>query len=69
MVTENGILWEMRRRYPDKVFHAVELECDYMKMVTLENIYRTLKDESPEVEVPTEVADAARRSIERMISL
>lgn len=69
VVTENGILWEMRRRYPDKVFHAVELECEYMKMVTLENIYRTLQDESPEVEVAADVAEAARRSIERMINI
>lgn len=68
VVTENGILWELQQRYPDKVFYPIALECEYMKMITLENIYQTLLDESPEVEVPESVAEAARRSIERMIS-
>ena len=40
-----------------------------MKMITLENIYRTLVDEAPEVDVPADVAAAARRSIENMISI
>lgn len=69
IVTENGILWELMRRYPNKRFYPIELECEYMKMITLENILQTLEDESPEVEVPSEIADAARRSIESMISI
>ena len=68
IVTENGILWELQRRFPDKTFYPITLECEYMKMLTLENIYETLRTESPEVEVEAEVADAARQSIERMIN-
>ncbi|MBE6209246.1 MAG: quinolinate synthase NadA [Rikenellaceae bacterium] len=68
VVTENGILWELQRRFPDKTFYPITLECEYMKMLTLENIYKTLRTESPEVEVEAEVADAARQSIERMIN-
>jgi quinolinate synthase len=69
VVTENGILWELQRRYPNKVFYPIALECEYMKMITLENIYRTLVNEAPEVDVPADVAAAARRSIENMISI
>ena len=69
VVTENGILWELQRRYPNKVFYPIALECEYMKMITLENIYRTLVDEAPEVNVPADVAAAARRSIENMIAI
>ena len=68
VVTENGILWELQRRFPDKIFYPITLECEYMKMLTLENIYKTLRTESPVVEVADEVADAARQSIERMIN-
>ncbi len=68
VVTENGILWELQRRFPDKTFYPIALECEYMKMLTLENIYETLRTESPVVEVADEVADAARQSIERMIN-
>lgn len=66
IVTENGILWELQRRYPDKQFHAIALECEYMKMITLENIYQALLTEQPEVIVDTQTASAARSSIERM---
>ena len=68
VVTENGILWELQRRFPDKTFYPIALECEYMKMLTLENIYKTLRTESPVVEVADEVADTARQSIERMIN-
>ncbi len=69
VVTENGILWELHRRYPNKRFYPVELVCEYMKMVTLEKVYKALADESPEVVVPQEVAVAAKRSIENMIAI
>ncbi len=44
VVTESGILFEMRRKCPDKVFLAAPAddaecqcnECDYMKMNTLD---------------------------------
>lgn len=69
IVTENGILWKLQQQFPDKVFHPITLECEYMKMITLENIYQTLLDEAPTVEVDKQIADAARQSIERMIAI
>lgn len=77
VVTEPGILTEMRRRYPGKRFMpAMSVdsskkcnECHYMKMVTLENILSCLETESPEVILDEQVRLAAERSILNMISI
>lgn len=75
VVTESGILYEMERCYPEKKFYLVEPErgcercvsCKDMKLVTLENIYQTLLDESPEVVIDESVRSAAEGSIKRML--
>lgn len=77
VVTESGILFEMRKKCPDKIFLAapgedVECqcnECDYMKMNTLQKVYECLRDETPEVNVDEAVAAKAVKSIERMLEM
>lgn len=77
VVTESGILSEMRRRYPDKVFIPAPPDdetcacnnCRYMKMVTLENIAACLENESPEVVLDEGVRRRAERSIRNMIAV
>ena len=77
IVTESGILAEMRRRYPEKSFiPAPPLDstcgcndCRYMKMVTLENIAAALENMSPEIEIDEPVRKAAERSILNMINI
>ncbi|MDE5876621.1 MAG: quinolinate synthase NadA [Muribaculaceae bacterium] len=77
VVTESGILFEMRKKCPDKTFLAAPAddsecqcnECDYMKLNTLEKVYRALRDETPEIIVDEETAEKARRPIERMLEL
>lgn len=77
VVTESGILYEMESRYPDKKFYLVEPEkgcekcisCRDMKLVTLENIYQTLLNESPEIEIEESVRVAAEGSIRRMLEM
>ena len=44
-------------------------ECEYMKMVTLEKVYRCLRDEQPVVTVSPEIAEKAIKPIERMLAL
>ena len=44
-------------------------ECEYMKMVTLEKVYRCLRDEQPVVKVDKEIAEKAIKPIERMLAL
>ncbi|MBO5692867.1 MAG: quinolinate synthase NadA [Tidjanibacter sp.] len=75
VVTESGILYEMEERYPDKKFYLVEPEegvekcisCRDIKKVTLENIYQTLLEESPEVVIEESVRKAAAGAIQRML--
>lgn len=77
VVTESGILAEMKKRYPEKTFIPAPPDdetcscnnCEYMKMVTLENILSCLENESPEVVLDEEVRRAAERSILNMIAL
>lgn len=77
VVTESGILYEMESRYPDKKFYLVEPEkgcercvsCKDMKLVTLDNIYKTLLEESPEVVIDEAVRAAAEGSIRRMLGI
>ncbi|MBD5311263.1 MAG: quinolinate synthase NadA [Bacteroides sp.] len=77
VVTESGILFEMRKKCPEKKFIAAPAddaecqcnECDYMKLNTLEKVYRALRDETPEIIVDEETAEKARRPIERMLEL
>lgn len=77
VVTESGILYELESRYPQKRFYLVEpeercegcVECKDMKLVTLENIYTTLLEMSPEIVINEEVRSAAEGSIRRMIEL
>ena len=77
MVTEAGILAEMKRRYPEKEFIPAPPDdetcgcnnCKYMKMVTLENICACLENESPEIVLDDEVRRAAERSLLNMINV
>ena len=77
VVTEAGILAEMRKRYPEKRFIPAPPEdstcacneCRYMKMVTLENILACLENESPEVKLDEDVRRAAERSIQNMVAI
>lgn len=77
VVTESGILAEMRKRYPSKTFIPAPPtdstcgcnECRYMKMVTLEKIRNALRDETPEVIIDEATATAAARSIIAMTEI
>ena len=76
VVTESGILVEMRKRYPEKIFipapsvhEAACNECNYMKMITLESILACLENETPEVLLDESIRAAAKRSIDNMISV
>ena len=77
VVTEVGILAELKKRYPEKCFIPAPPEdstcacneCHYMKMVTLENILSCLENELPEVHLDEQVRLAAERSIKNMVAI
>ncbi|MFI3327907.1 MAG: quinolinate synthase NadA [Rikenellaceae bacterium] len=77
VVTEPGILFEMQKVGGDKIFHVVPPEdstcacndCSYMKLVTLEKIYESLRDDKHQIEVAEDVRVAAEKSIIKMLAM
>lgn len=71
VATETGILHRMRKENPGKKFYPANEEsvCEYMKMITLEKLHDSLKNDRFEVKVPEDMVEKARLPIERMLSI
>jgi len=71
VATETGILYRMKQKNPSKNFvpASSKAECEYMKMITLDKVYNSLLHDEYEVKVKKQIADKARLSIDRMISI
>ena len=71
VATETGILHRMRKDSPEKKFYAANEEsvCDYMKMITMDNLRDALKYKQFEVKVPKELAEKAKVPIDRMLQV
>jgi len=69
--TEIGILHKLKKENPEKKFYpASELaDCPNMKLNNLEKLLWSLEDLVYKVEVPAEIAQRAKRSIDRMLEL
>jgi len=44
-------------------------DCPHMKLNTMEKLYLCLRDETPEITLPMDIIEAARKPIERMLEL
>ena len=76
VATETGILHEMQKASPHKVFIPAPPnnscacnECPYMKLNTLEKVYLCLEHELPELTMTEELRLAALKPIERMLEI
>ncbi len=71
VATEVGILHRLRKQNPEKVFNPLSETaiCQYMKMITVEKLLRSLRDEVYEVTVPDAIARRARGAIDRMLEI
>ncbi|WP_084638160.1 quinolinate synthase NadA [Gordonia shandongensis] len=71
VATEVGMLHQLRRAAPEIDFQAVNerAACPYMKMNTPAALLRCLTEGRDEVHVAPDVAERARRSVERMIAI
>jgi quinolinate synthase len=75
VATEHGIVWQMKQRWPDKEFIVADgcigcrMHCPYMKMIDLVMVRDALVRGKHEIHVPADVAEGARRSLERMIAV
>ncbi|GGG98865.1 quinolinate synthase A [Parapedobacter pyrenivorans] len=76
VATESGIIHQMQKANPHKTFIPAPPnnscacnDCPYMKLNTLEKLYNCMRFELPEVVLPADVIDRARRPIERMLEI
>lgn len=76
VATETGIIHQMEKANPNKVFIPAPPnnlcacnDCPHMKRNTLEKLYLCLKNELPEIEVPLDIIEKARKPIERMLDI
>ena len=77
VATESGILHQMKKASPDKVFIPAPPkdstcacnDCKYMKLISLKKVYNTLKYELPEITLEQDLMDQARGSITRMLEI
>jgi quinolinate synthase len=76
VATEPGIMHQMQKDNPDKVFIAAPPnnncacnDCPHMKRNTLEKLYLCLKNERPEIDVPADIIEKAVVPIERMLEI
>jgi quinolinate synthase len=71
VATENGILHRLEKEVPGKEFFPASRGaiCHYMKMISLEKLHASLRDDRYEVDVPEDIANRARLAVERMIAI
>jgi quinolinate synthase len=76
VATESGILHQMEKRCPDKVFipappvaNCACNECPYMKLNTLEKLYLCMKNGAPEIVMEESLRGRAERAINRMMEM
>ena len=76
VLTEPGILHQMRQRLPHKTFHEVPgadgcscNACPYMRLNTLEKLERCLETLSPAIELDEDLRLRALAPIERMLAM
>ncbi len=74
VATEAGILHQMAKKAPGKKLipappnqNCACNDCPFMKLNTLEKLYLALKNEGPELDVPTELRERALVPLQRML--
>jgi quinolinate synthase len=77
LATEPGIIHQMTKENPSKNFIPAPPrdstcgcnECAFMKLITMEKIFRCLESESPEIIMENDLMDQARVPIIRMLEI
>jgi len=77
VATEPGIIHQMKKNNPKKVFIVAPSkdstcgcnDCNFMKLITMEKIYNTLKYEMPEIKIDEKLRKKAEKSIIRMLEI
>jgi quinolinate synthase len=69
--TEEGLIVRLQRENPDKTFYAAGNPkiCSNMKRTSLEDVYSALSENRTVIELPDNIMDQARLSLERMLAI
>ncbi|WP_224245895.1 quinolinate synthase NadA [Hyalangium gracile] len=74
VVTEAGIIHQMELKAPGKTYIPAPPdngcacnECPYMRLNTMEKLYRCMRDRTPELILPLDLQAAARAPLQRML--
>src|ERR1035438_1036979 len=82
VATENGIQHQMEKACPEKKFIAAPTEggcqwgeggacseCPHMKLNSMEKLYRSMRDRTPEITLDEDLRQRALRPIQRMLEM
>jgi quinolinate synthase len=71
VATETGIIHRLKKENLGKEIKPLreDMVCEYMKMITIDKLVRSLEEEIYEVKVPPEIAEKARKAVERMLQI
>jgi quinolinate synthase len=77
IATEPGIIHQMKKENPMKKYIPAPpkdstcgcSECNFMKLITIEKIYKCLKNERPEILINNEILINAQKPIKRMMEI
>jgi len=76
VVTESGVIHQMQKATPLKKFipapptsNCACNECPYMRLNTLEKVYLTMKNRSPEIILDETIRQAALKPMQRMLEM
>jgi len=76
VVTESGVIHQMQKATPLKKFipappnsNCACNECPYMRLNTLEKVYLTMKNRSPEIVLNEKIRQAALKPMQRMLEM
>lgn len=76
VVTESGVIHQMQKATPFKKFipapptsNCACNECPYMRLNTLEKLYLTMKNRSPEIILDETIRQAALKPMQRMLEM
>ncbi|MGN7678413.1 MAG: quinolinate synthase NadA [Anaplasma sp.] len=75
VLTEEGLIYQMKKASPGSKFYVVGSrqgcdacsKCPYMRLNTLEKLYKCIAEESPEVSISEDILVGARKPIEAMM--
>jgi len=77
VATEPGIIHQMKKANPLKSYIPAPpkdstcgcSECNFMKLITVEKIFKCLREEEPEIKIGDDILEKARKPILRMMEI